>query len=206
MAARRGGRSKRSRGSRARKTLTKHLTQRRLLKRVGLPGLVVIVLLVVLLDRAAVYGGGEQQRYESQGWTVVRVVDGDTIVIDAPDTDEDGDETETTRVRLWGVDTPEIANVRLKKSAEPFGDEAADFARKLCEGRAVRLKLESHDLRDKYRRLLTYVVLPDGSVLNERLLAAGLAEADDRFSHSRLQRYEHIEKQARHDRLGMWAK
>ena len=201
MAARRRTSARRSR---ARKTLTKHLTQRKLLKRVGLPGLIVIVLLVVLLDRAAVYGGGEQQRYESQAWTVVRVVDGDTLVIDAPDVNESGNETQTTRVRLWGIDTPEIANARFKKEAEPFGDEAAAFARRLCEGKQVRLRLESHDLRDKYQRLLAYIELPDGSMLNERLLAAGLAEADDRFSHSLLERFTHLEKQARHDRLGLW--
>jgi len=51
-----------------------------------------------------------------------------------------------------------------------------------------------------------HVILDDGTTLNERLLAAGLARADDRFSHQWDERYLLIEDQARKEKVGMWAR
>ena len=53
-------------------------------------------------------------------------------------------------------------------------------------------------------RWLAYVVLPDGTLLNERLLLDGLVRADPRFNHSHLHRFMLIEQQARHDGSGIW--
>ena len=41
-------------------------------------------------------------KYHSKSFLVIKVVDGDTIDIDVPDEPYDH-----TRIRLWGVDTPE---------------------------------------------------------------------------------------------------
>ena len=49
-------------------------------------------------------------RYHGKTFTVVNVVDGDTIDVDAPD-----GEYEHTRIRLWGVDTPET-NIACEKA------------------------------------------------------------------------------------------
>jgi micrococcal nuclease len=87
---------------------------------------------------------------------------------------------------------------------EPLGQEAGTYCRRLCEGRIVRLELDGRELRDPYGRLLAYVQLPDGTWLNEQMLAAGLARNEDRFPHRQSQRYEALEKQARHDRVGIW--
>lgn len=168
---------------------------------------IVIVLLLAGLSWADhsgwfLYGGSDWQRYHGQSFRVVRVLDGDTFTIDLPDTDGS-----LTRVRLWGIDTPETARYdgpELVREAEPFSDEARDFALELAEGQVVRLELESHRMRGRYGRILAFVQLPDGSSLNERLLAAGLAHADTRFLHRDSDRYDMIEAQARADGAGMW--
>jgi len=129
---------------------------------------------------------------------VARVIDGDTIDLDRRDGEHD-----TTRIRLWGIDTPEVG--RDGRPGDPFADAAEQRTRQLVAGQRVRVLLEPHDLRDRFGRVLAYLELPDGSILNERLLVEGLAEADDRFHHGDLKRYELLEQQARHDRLGIWS-
>ena len=78
------------------------------------------------------------------------------------------------------------------------------MARQRVEGKTARLHLEPHRLRDRYDRLLAYVELPDGKLLNEEMLAAGLARADSRWPHRNSDRFKLIEAQARRDRLGLW--
>lgn len=148
----------------------------------------------------------DYHRYHGRTFRVVHVVDGDTLDIDAPDRDR-----KTTRVRLWGIDTPEIAHPAFgQMENQPFGLEAKELTRQLAEGQMVRLELESHRVRDVFGRLLAHVFLPDGRCLNEELLIQGLARADRRpgdarFVHSRMSRYELLEQQARLQRRGIWS-
>jgi len=51
---------------------------------------------------------GDVARYHGKTFTVVNVVDGDTIDVDVPD-----GEYEHTRIRLWGVDTPETKSPKV---------------------------------------------------------------------------------------------
>lgn len=163
---------------------------------------VVATIVLIVVDRQGLLleKGGDLARYDGRTFRVVRVVDGDTLLIDAPDGRDP-----TTRVRLWGIDAPELARPREGIAADPLADEAHAFARRLCEAKTVRILLESHDTRDKYNRVLAYIELPEGAVLNEQLLVAGMARADGRFPHRWSQRYELLEKQARYDRVGLWA-
>ena len=88
----------------------------------------------------------------------------------------------------------------------PLAEAARRFTRAACLGAAVTLEVQPHRLHDKFQRLLAYVKPNDGTVLNERLLKAGLATADDRFPHKHFERYELHERQARYDRVGLWAR
>ena len=98
--------------------------------------------------------------------TVVRVVDGDTVVVLLNGREE--------TVRLIGVDTPETVHPTL--GVEPFGPEASAFTKRLLPpGTQVRLELDIQE-RDRYGRLLAYVYLPDGRMVNAELLRAGLAQ------------------------------
>ncbi len=137
--------------------------------------------------------------YHGRTFAVVRVVDGDTLDIDHPD-----GEHETTRVRLLGVDTPEKANEN--NPAMYYAEQAAAFAQDLAEGEQVTIYLDDvGDVRGKYGRLLAYVELPDGSILNERLLREGYGYADTRFGHSRYARYIELQNQSRRAGAGLWA-
>ena len=110
-------------------------------------------------------GAGEQQKGEGRNWVrVARVIDGDTFEII--------NKGKSERVRLIGVDTPET--VKPNSKVQPFGPEASSFTKKMIEGKMVRLEFDVQE-RDKYGRLLAYVYLEDGTLLNSRLLEEGLA-------------------------------
>jgi micrococcal nuclease len=166
----------------------------------------VLVLLALAAAMAADRRGwftrsGDLYRYDGQTFLVTHVVDGDTLDVAAADGD-----FPTTRVRFLGVDTPEMDHPGLPRPRQPFAPEATRMTRTLTEGKRVTLRLESQQPRDRYGRLLAFVELPGGKVLNEELLAAGLARAETRWPHHNLERYERIEDQAKHDKRGMWGR
>ena len=137
-------------------------------------------------------------KYNGKSFLVVKVVDGDTIDINVPDANH-----AHTRIRLWGVDTPET-----KKSPGGemyFGKEASEFTKNLTLGKTVTVYLDPvNNTRGKYGRLLAYVQLPDGRYLNELLLIEGYAYADLRFDHSRYNKYKQLESTARSLNKGLW--
>jgi micrococcal nuclease len=137
------------------------------------------------------------EKYHEKTFTVVKVVDGDTIDIDIPDVDKN-----YTRIRLWGIDTPETKS--RDNIVRYFGPEAAKFTTESALGKKVTVYLEEHRTRDKYGRLLAYVQLPDGRFLNEVLVSEGFAYADLRFRHSLYHKYERLEAGARRHKKGLW--
>ena len=58
--------------------------------------------------------------------------------------------------------------------------------------------------RDKYHRLLCYIRLADGRILNEELVSQGFAYADTRFPHSYFEKYIQLEETARKEKKGLW--
>lgn len=143
---------------------------------------------------------GDIARYNGKTFVVVKVVDGDTLDIDVPDGLE-----EHTRIRLWGVDTPETAHSSTGDAY--FGEEASAFATELALGKQVTIYLEEdRRTRDRYGRLLAYVQLPDRRFLNEVLLEEGYAYADSRFKHSFYYKYKQLESAARSGQKGLWLK
>jgi endonuclease YncB( thermonuclease family) len=95
--------------------------------------------------------------------TVVDVVDGDTFDIDQSVQGMD-------RVRLIGIDTPEVYG-----GEEPCGQEASDFTTQRLEGQQVRLEIGEVP-EDPYGRLLAYAFVED-EFFNETIVSEGLAEA-----------------------------
>ena len=100
--------------------------------------------------------------------TVVRIVDGDTIVARIDGTDE--------RIRMIGIDTPE--SVKQDSPVECFGPEASQHLKELIPpGTAVRLELDVEP-RDKFDRLLAYVFRGDDNLfVNRAMVADGYAES-----------------------------
>lgn len=96
---------------------------------------------------------------------IVRVVDGDTVVVKFND-------GTTEKVRMLLVDTPE--SVHPTKGAQPFGKEASNYTKKmLAEGKKVTLEIGNPE-RDKYNRLLGYIWV-DGINFNKKLIEEGYA-------------------------------
>lgn len=145
-----------------------------------------------------VYPGDMIRQYDGRFFEVVKVVDGDTLDI------QTDSKSELVRLRLWGVDTPEITNQFKGTSDEPWAKEAMAWTVKHCEGKKVKLKLQPQRIWGKYGRLLCYVYLEDGRMLNEQLLLKGLAKVDRRFVHDQSHRFEVLEQQAQFDRVGIW--
>ena len=127
---------------------------------------------------------------------VAHPVDGDTVVVDIGGHEEP--------VRLIGVDTPE--SVARDRPVECFGLEAkARTAELLPPGTAVRLERDV-EARDRYGRLLAYVVrAQDGVLVNLLLVEEGFAESY-RFAPNLAHQadFDAAEARARRDRRGLW--
>ncbi len=97
-------------------------------------------------------------------YAVTKVVDGDTIKVTR--------ENEMKTVRLIGVDTPETVDPR--KTVQCFGKEASDFTKSLLDGQTVTLQSDNtQQVTDKYGRMLAYVYLSDGTLVNEKIIRSG---------------------------------
>lgn len=100
----------------------------------------------------------------SDQYEVLRVVDGDTFVIDYNGTEE--------KVRLIGIDTPESVHPDADRNSAA-GLTASDYTKSLLKGKSVKLEFDVQQ-RDKYGRLLAYAYV-DGYMLNKKLLEDGYA-------------------------------
>lgn len=129
-------------------------------------------------------------------YRVVKVVDGDTV-----DVDIDG---KVERLRLIGIDTPETVDPR--KAVQCFGKEASNKAKELLNGQSVSLESDgTQGERDKYKRLLRYVFLPDGTNFNLYMISEGYAHE---YTYDKPYKYQADFKQAeidaRNGNRGLW--
>jgi micrococcal nuclease len=126
--------------------------------------------------------------------TVIRDVDGDTVVARLGT-------GRIEKIRLLGVDTPEVVDPR--KPVQCFGHAASAFTKAHLTGRHVLLELDAEQ-RDKYGRLLAYIIL-DGHRFNDRLLELGYARflvIPPNGSHARVMLREELAAMAA--RRGLW--
>jgi micrococcal nuclease len=155
---------------------------------------------LVLADRAGLFNLAptpDFKKYNAKSFPVVHVVDGDTLDVDCPD-----GPYAHTRVRLWGVDTPET--VKPDTPVQYFGPEASAFTKHMALDHVVMLRLEKRQTRDKYNRLLAYVFLPDGQMLNRLLVQEGYGYADPRYDHVLKTAFEYTQRDAMQRKVGLW--
>jgi micrococcal nuclease len=139
--------------------------------------------------------GGRSGSGTDDGYPVVRVADGDTLVVDIDGTEE--------YVRLIGVDTPESVHPDKERNV-PYGAVASDFTKKLAEEKRVTLETDVQE-RDKYGRLLAYVYL-DGVMLNQTLLSAGHAKLATYPPNVKyVDEFTKLQAEAREKGAGIWA-
>ncbi|MGI9427849.1 MAG: thermonuclease family protein [Bythopirellula sp.] len=166
--------------------------------------------LIALLLLAALLIGGwylEERFLAPPGWqrplgqitsgdyVVQRVVDGDTIVL----------EKDRLRVRLQGVDTPEM--VQENGATQSWGPEATEYTLQFLKKAnwRVRLVIDGETV-DRYGRQLAFV-WHEGRLLNEELLQQGLAHAKTGFDFSRAMKDRLLQAQseAQESLRGIWS-
>lgn len=128
--------------------------------------------------------------------TVVRVIDGDTFVVD-----NGSDKGET--VRLIGVDAPETRRSANREIGH-YGKEATAYLTQLLADSSILLVYDVGK-RDRYRRALAYVYLSDGTFVNADLVRNGYAKVmtiPPNVAHAEW--FTKLEREARRKRRGLW--
>lgn len=139
---------------------------------------------------------------------IQRVVDGDTLKIHY--------KGQTENIRLIGVDAPESsANKKAQKDARrsghdietltAMGKEATNYVERIVRsGDEVRLEFDVQH-RDRYGRLLCYVYLSDGKMLNEEITKAGYAQVMTYPPNVKYQeKFTKAYKETRENKRGLW--
>lgn len=131
--------------------------------------------------------------------TVNYVHDGDTLYLD--------DGNSELKVRLIGIDTPELDSAQRPDAGECYGEEARQLLRDfLPEGTHV-WATEDREPQDRYGRSLLYVHLEDGTFVNLAMIELGAAEAlkvglNDRY----WPELREAQSEASAAQLGMWGR
>ncbi len=134
----------------------------------------------------------------SASFLVDHVVDGDTFSIMVNGKKE--------TIRLIGIDTPEVVDPR--KPVQCFGIEASNKAKELLIGKTVKLTNDpTQGERDKYKRLLRYAFLEDGTNFNQYMIKEGYAhEYTYQSNPYQFQtEFKAAEIYARENQKGLWA-
>lgn len=142
--------------------------------------------------------------YNYKDILVKRAVDGDTLVLE-----------NNERVRLIGIDTPEMheSNKLTRDAAragqdveviKQLGKQSYEFTKKLVEGKRVNLEFDV-ERRDKYKRILAYVYLKDGTFVNAKIVEEGYASLmtyppNVKYADLFLKLYQ----EARQNQRGLW--
>ncbi|WP_227017428.1 thermonuclease family protein [Sinanaerobacter chloroacetimidivorans] len=161
--------------------------------------LTAAIALTILLSGCSGTSAGQVAAEEKDGlqgpYDVVRVVDGDTIIIDI-----DGQEE---RVRLIGVDTPESVHPDGEKNVA-YGKVASEYTADMLEDQQVEVEYDVQE-RDRYGRILAYVYL-DGTMFNKTLLTEGhakLATYPPNVKYT--EDFTELQEEARAEKKGVWA-
>lgn len=130
--------------------------------------------------------------------TLVRVVDGDTYVIDTGGTEK--------KIRLIGVDTPEsVASANYCKENTAEGREVSDIVKdKITEGDILYIEYDVEET-DKYGRTLAYLYFPDGTMIQDWLLENGYANVatyppNVKYS----EHFSELSHTAMENKVGLW--
>lgn len=126
---------------------------------------------------------------------VTHIVDGDTIDVTYG--------KEEYKVRLLCVDTPE--SVKSGVEVQPYGKEASEFTEKLVDGKQVKLVFDK-GLRDRYGRLLAFVMLENDECLNALLVYEGYARVELVSPNKTYKEWFYkLQEAAVSEKAGMWA-
>ena len=122
---------------------------------------------------------------------VYRVIDADTVIIES-------EKGAKYKVRLLGIDAPEIK--------QNYGKESTRYLSSMVLGKAL---VVIGSKKDRYKRLLGKLVL-DGYDINLNLVKNGMAWHYKRYKSSQNKKdqflYSNAAKYAEENKLGLWSK
>jgi endonuclease YncB( thermonuclease family) len=168
--------------------------------KIGLVSLLLIIAVAIAQQQGWI---GPATKKATQGvltnqpglYAVDHFVDGDTIAVNMNGTIE--------TVRFIGIDTPETH--KPNTPVQCYGPAAAAYTKNRIGSQHVRLVSDSLNTnRDRYNRLLRYVYLPDGTDLDQELVAKGYAFAYLSFPFSKSDDFAAAQKSAQDASKGLW--
>jgi endonuclease YncB( thermonuclease family) len=163
----------------------------------SLLGFILALVFVAAAQAGWLNGPAEKAQQSSPGlYSISHFVDGDTIAVDMNGSVE--------TIRMIGIDTPETH--RPNTPVQCYGPEAAAYTERLIGTNKIRLQADPLDTnRDRYGRLLRYVYLPDGRLIESELISNGYAFAYKLFPFEKKAEFTALENQAKTDKKGLWA-
>ncbi len=173
---------------------------RRLQRKHGISLLgLLLVLAVAIMQSRGMLDKPENGAMTSQPglYAINHYIDGDTISVNI-----NGGKQE---VRFIGIDTPETH--KPNTPVQCYGPAAAAYTQNRIKAAGGKVRLVSDNLgtdRDRYDRLLRYVYLPDGTNLNQQLVANGYAFYYPYFPFSKSDGFNKDEQAAIAARKGLW--
>lgn len=145
------------------------------------------------------FGAKEEKKAELLSYTLLEVVDGDTIKVK-------NSEGKEQSVRMIGLDAPESTTMRYGY-AECFGKEAANHLKLLLKD-TKEVQIESdltQTATDKYGRLLGYIVV-NGVNLNQKMIEDGYGfEYTYNLPYKYRSEFKSAQKAASEKKFGLWA-
>lgn len=149
-----------------------------------------------------------KQKYIKTHQIITKVVDGDGLcVVDMFCKNE-------TEIRFLGIDAPEVRRYTKLKQDErethlpgqlllELGIASKQYLSSIAlPGDWVTLVMERQHSYDFYRRTLAYVLLSDGTCLNEIMITEGYAKPYDKYSCTALSDYQIMNSFARNNGRG----
>lgn len=157
---------------------------------------VLVVLLVVATQSGWLRRGAKLAEISQPGlYPIAYFIDGDTIAVNM------NGHVET--VRFIGVDTPETH--KPNTPVQCYGPDAAAYTKATIGSGKVRLQADPLDTnRDRYGRLLRYIYLPNGTLLDEQLIQKGYGFAYLGFPFEKSAQFAADQAAAQTAHLGLW--
>ncbi|MDH4231144.1 MAG: thermonuclease family protein [Nitrospirota bacterium] len=154
---------------------------------------VILVLCVFLLFATRGISAPDAGKGSGNTVWVEKIYDGDTIggVVDS----------RFEKIRLIGIDTPEMEQ-------RPWGRKARKCLKSLLAATDAKILLEYDvERRDKYGRILGYIWMRDGRLINEELLKEGFAVLLTIPPNVKYEkRFRVAQRRARESKTGIWGK
>ena len=142
---------------------------------------------------------------------VLKPIDGDGLIVQNKHTKEKAE------IRLYGIDAPETKKIwkLIQDEREThvpgqllieLGWRSFSFLKRITPpGTDCTLIQEKKNSTDAYGRLLAYVILPDGTSINELMIKRGYAKPYDKILCNELSRYRKLNFAAKKKKKGSYA-